>query len=232
MYYTKYYLEDLAEQINKKYYPERLDKVSPLDTYDLMEKLNLEVEWKYISPNSDLLGMIFFEDSTWFVWEKGTYTKGDIPKPESFKKGTIVINNILIKKHDEEKERFVSGHEIMHWIKDKEYFEKSTSNGLHICDNGAFNSTCWNQEMGELDIIERQTNYLNAAVLMPKELIKKEFFRRLRYKNIPLLPLKEERYMIFVLKDLAKSFGLNLSPIRYRLYDLNILERNTEVFNK
>ena len=60
--------------------------------------------------------------------------------------------------------------------------------------------------MKELAIIERQTNYLNSAVLMPKELIKKEFFKRLRRKNIPLLPMKEEKYMIYVLKDLAKGF--------------------------
>ena len=149
VFYKNKDLELLAEQINNKYYPERLNKVIPLDTYDLIEKLNLEVEWKYISPNSDLLGMIFFENSSWPIWDKGTYKPGDKPKLEHFKKGTIVINNLLIDKRDEEKERFVSGHEIMHWIKDKRFFENSQSNGLHICDYKNFKSTFWNYKMKE-----------------------------------------------------------------------------------
>jgi Zn-dependent peptidase ImmA (M78 family) len=32
--------------------------------------------------------------------------------------------------------------------------------------------------MTELEIVERQTNYLGAAILMPMTVIKAEFFRR------------------------------------------------------
>ena len=60
---------------------------------DLLEKLGLEVEWKYISPNDKFLGMIFFEDGTFPIWDKGTYTKGDKPHYEFFKKGTMMINS-------------------------------------------------------------------------------------------------------------------------------------------
>jgi hypothetical protein len=61
-FYSRETLELMADDVNRKYYPERLDSVLPLDPYDLLEKQGLDVEWKYISPNEQLLGLIFFAD--------------------------------------------------------------------------------------------------------------------------------------------------------------------------
>ncbi len=61
---------------------------------------------------------------------------------------------------------------------------------------------------------------------MPRNLIKLEFFKRLRYKNIPPEPIEYKIYMRKVIKSLADDFNLNYNPILYRLYDLNILKRN------
>lgn len=95
MFYSREKLELMANDLNRRYYPERLDMLLPLDPYDLLEKQGLDVEWKYISPNDKILGMIFFEDGDFLVWDKGIYEKGDMPHYESFRKGTIVINAIL-----------------------------------------------------------------------------------------------------------------------------------------
>lgn len=225
IYYSKEYLEDLADKINSDYYPDRLEKVIPFDPYDFMEKLGLEVEWKYITPNKKLLGMIFFDDGKFPIWDTGNYKKGDLPHIENFKKGTIVINNILIDNKDRKKEIFVCGHEVMHWVKDKEYFKTHTTDVIHACKEDVFEKTFWNNKMTEVEVIERQTNYLNAAVLMPRYLIKKEFFKRLRYKNIPEGPIEYTRYMQKHIKSLADDFGLNYNPVLYRLYDLSILKR-------
>ena len=148
-----------------------------------------------------------------------------MPHKEFFKKGTVVINNILIDEKDIKKERFVSGHEAMHWVKDKNYFRTHTTDVIHACKEEVFEKTYWNNKMSKEDIIERQTNYLNAAVLMPRNLIKKEFFKRLRYKNIPDGPIEYMLYMRKHIKSLADDFGLNYNPVLYRLYDLNILKR-------
>ena len=51
MFYSRENLEQMADDLNRKYYPERLEKILPLDPYDLLEKQGLDVEWKYISPN-------------------------------------------------------------------------------------------------------------------------------------------------------------------------------------
>lgn len=224
-FYPKEYLEKWADSINKKYYPDRLSKIIKLDPYDLIDKLNLEVDWKYISPNTQILGMIFFDDGIWAIWDDENYRLSNEPSFKHFKKGTIVINSILLDKKMKEKELFDCTHEITHWIKDNDYFKSHTIDCFHICKYDDFEKTYWNNQMTELDIIERQTNYMNAAILMPRDLIKKEFFSRLRYKKIPDEAIEYKPFMKKVIGELAKEFGLNFNPVLYRLYDLNILKR-------
>ena len=79
--------------------------------------------------------------------------------------------------------------------------------------------------MSEIEIIERQTNYLNAAILMPRDVIKKEFFRIGRYRNIPIQTIEYKSYMRGWVADLAKKYNLNFNPVLYRLQDLGVIER-------
>ena len=231
-FYSKEELENLADNINRCYYPERLEKIELFDSYDFLEKLGLEIEWKYISPNMQILGIYFFEDGYWLVWPKGEYHQGDRPKWEFFKKGTIVINNnLVIDKKMKLKEVFICLHECGHHIKDKNFFETHENDVYHICAKQDFEKTSWSNNINEIDIIERQTNYLAAAILMPRDIIKREFFRKLRFKNIPQEPIKLMPYMKKYVKELAVEFGVNYNPVLYRLYDLKILERENEYSN-
>ena len=124
------------------------------------------------------------------------------------------------------RELFVVNHEVTHWVKDREYFKAHPTDIIHACSSDSFEKTYWNNCMSEVDIIERQTNYLNTAILMPRDLIKREFFKRLRFKHIPEDAIKYEVYMKKVIKQLANEFGLNFNPVLYRLYDLKILKRD------
>ena len=228
-FYSREELELMAEALNRQYYPERLERVLPLDPYDLLEKLGLDVEWKYISPNDNLLGLIFFEDGIFPVWEKGSYKPGDKPTFEYFKKGTIVINNILEEgksKTRKKKNVFVCTHENCHWVKDQAYFKDHPGSIVQICDRSSLEKTYWNDKMSEIDIIERQNNYLTAALIMPRNVIKNAFFKSLRYRNIPDEPIEYVPYMKKHISKLANSYGINFNPVLYRLYDLGILERS------
>ena len=89
-FYSRETLELMAEDINRRYYPERLENVLPLDPYDLLEKQGLDVERKYISPNEQLLGLIFFADEKFPVWDKGTFKKGDKPHLNCSKKEQLL----------------------------------------------------------------------------------------------------------------------------------------------
>ena len=79
--------------------------------------------------------------------------------------------------------------------------------------------------MSDRDIIERQNNYLCAAVIMPRNVIKTAFFKSMRYKNIPEEPIEYKPYMKKHIAALAKAYGINYNPVLYRLFDLNILIR-------
>ena len=229
MFYTYEELEKLAENINKKYFPDRLTALVPLDPYDLLEALGCEVEWKYISPDDSILGITFFDDGVWYIWPDGAFKEGDECVSEFFPRGTIVVNQCLTetrKKTARASEGFVIVHECAHWIKDQDYFRNQSEVGIsQICKKNDFTSTFWNSGMGELQIIERQTNYLAAAILMPRSVIVPEFFKSMRYKNIPSKPLKLKEFMKSHINTLAKKFGVNYNPLLYRLQDLGVIER-------
>lgn len=229
MYYKNDELEKIATKLNQKYFPNRLDELNSIDLYEFMEKLSIDYEWKYITPDDSILGLIFFEDGYWPVWPTGNYKTGDYPKIEIFKKGTIVINQLLLDKKEAEKENFVVCHEIMHYIKDQKFFVKEGEESiLKICSKNSFEKTFWTYKMDALEIVERQTNYLTAAFMMPKEVLIKEFFKIGRYKNIPTLPIEYKPYMKGWISQIAKKLKLNFNPVLYRLYGLNVLKRDNE----
>ena len=119
--YTKEELESMAENINAKFFPNRLKDVNSLDPYDLLDKMGCSVAWKYVSPDSSVLGLTFFGDGYWYIWDKGEFKQGDVPKVELFKDGTIVVNQVVLDSFSRENENFIVAHELSHWIKDKGY---------------------------------------------------------------------------------------------------------------
>ena len=177
MFHNKEQLEKMANGINKEFFPNRLHTAKKLDPYDLLERMDCTPVWKYISPNTDILGMTFFEDGSWPVWDTGNFTNGATPHFESFKKGTIIINQAILDiKNNRNQENYIVAHEVAHWIKDQDYFSSNSDTIVQICKKNSFGSTYWNNSMSELEIIERQTNYLCTAILLPKDALKKEFF--------------------------------------------------------
>lgn len=226
MIYTNEYLENLADTINRDFFPERLSTPSVLDGYDLLEAIGCDYEWKYISPDDSIMGITFFGDGRWPIWPKASYTKGDLPSYELFRTGTVVINQRLLdskKKGADCSERFVVTHEASHWIKDKRYFEEHPDSIAHTCSRNDFGKTYWNSNMTDLEIIERQANYLSAAIHMPRDLIKDSFFKAGRYKNIPHEAIEFQPYMKAWVAKIAPQFGMNFNPIIYRLKDLNVI---------
>lgn len=224
--YTKEELEQIADNINNKFFPERLLNAIQLDPYDLIDKLGCSVSWKYISPNDNILGMTFFDNGFWWIWSAGKLEKGMIPEKEVFSKGSIVINQVLLDTQKIQNENFVVAHELAHWIKDKEFFSNNPQSGTyHICKSNDFQNTFWNSRMSQLEIIEKQTNYLAAAILMPKTVLKREFFKLCRYKNIPDNPIEYKPFMKRQVAALAKIFNVNFNPVLYRLKDIGVFAK-------
>lgn len=224
--FSKTELEDMADSINRRHFSDRLNCVSALDPYDLLEKIGCDYEWKYISPDKSILGMTFFDDGTWHIWSDGKFEKGKTTyHSEQFSKGTVVINQTVLDNMKQEEENWIVTHEAGHWIKDQYYFKLQEDTPFQICKKNDFEKTYWNQRSSKLEIIERQTNYLAAALLMPREVTRDEFFKIGRYKNIPKQPIEFKSYMRAWIAKLAKEYNLNYNPVLYRLYDIGVLER-------
>lgn len=223
--YSKAELDNMANGINQKFYPERLIKPMPLDGYDLLEKLGCEIEWKYLTPNDDILGITCFEDTDWYVWPHNKLLVDDKPFLEFFKNGTIVINQILLDKKDIKKENFVVCHEAMHWYKDQEYFLSLDDTFIQICKKNSFDDFRLYKNFTNLEIIESQTNYLAAALLLPNEILKETFFKIGRYRNIPDKPIKYEIYMKKWIKEISEIYRVNFNLVLYRLYDIGVLKK-------
>ena len=226
MIFGKEELELMADKINNEYFPERLEKPILLDPYDLLDKLGCSYNWKYIAPDKSILGMTFFDNGVWYIWPSGKYKDGDKCSTEFFPKQTILINQtVLDGQKNRYEENFIVAHEAGHWIKDKDFFKNNPDSVSHICKKNDMEKTYWSQGMTELEIIELQTNYLGAAILMPRDVLKAEFFRLLRYKNIPQSPLKLQKFMYGAIYTLSKTFNVNFNPVKYRLMDIGVLER-------
>ena len=119
----------------------------------------------------------------------------------------------------------------MHWVKDINFFSRIDNSILQICNKDSFAKTNWNDRMSPVDIVERQTNYLNAAVLMPRDVIVKEFLKLIRYTFVPSKPIELKRWMYGAIAKISKEYGINFNPVKYRLQDLGILEREEKYNN-
>ena len=74
-----------------------------------------------------------------------------------------------------------------------------------------------------VEIIERQANYLGAAIHMPRDVITDAFFKAGRYKHRPTGPIEFKGFMRKWIAEIAPQFGMNFNPVKYRLKDLNVI---------
>ena len=222
--YSKDELEEMAEAINAKFFPERLNKAMPFDPYLFLDKLGYEYQWALISPGLQISAMTLFSDSYWYIWSKSSYERGDKPKIKDFKKKTVLINERFLNlKKTHYSEMFAVAHEGCHIIKDRHYFEEHSSEVASIYRANDSKRIYWKGNEPTVELIERQNDYLTAAVIMPKEQIKTEFFKALRWKTIPNEPIEFEPYMKRGIAALVKLYDIGFNVVKYRLQDINVL---------
>ena len=120
-------------------------------------------------------------------------------------------------------ETFAVAHEGCHIIKDKAFFESHPMEISAIFKVNDSKRNYWSGSEPTIELIERQNDYLTAAVLMPKQQIKNAFFRSMRYKNIPNEPIQFQPFMKGHIARLAKAYGLNFNVVLYRLQEIGVL---------
>ena len=217
--YSHERLEELAEGLNKRYDKNRLFRPSQIDPYDLVDLIDARLAFDYISPDNSYLGATVFENMELPMWPEKPFYTGLLPEYKFFYKNTIIIDKDLAESEEEQnrfKFCFTVIHECFHLCRHRYFFQK----GSHYSSNG-YKKYGENDYPSELDKIEAQANFAAAAFLMPKDVVFRQAKRMLHYRNKTIqfgFHIKED------IKEMGKKFGVNYTPMVYRLQNLGILD--------
>ena len=218
--YSNAQLEELADGLNRRYDPDRLKHPKRVDVYDIVDLLGARVAFEYLSPDRTYLGATTFKDGCLYVWPGNPFTKDMQPTYKFFYGGTIIIDRDLNEsssEQDEFAENFTVSHECFHIARHQASFK-------HCCHMSRSFSSYGEKQTdpkSALYWIEHQANYAAAAFLMPREAVELGARRVLKYRGKPLpfgYEIKDD------IKELGRKFGVNYSPMTYRLQTLNILD--------
>lgn len=232
--YTAEEIERIADEENLKYDKERLEILKPIDAYDYAERiLNLDFDWKYITPNCSCDGITFFTNATLWVWP--CYFNPDrepLPSKEELLNiytpieinvaaNTIIIDQSLIDRSLHAKERFSVLHECGHYKLHPKGFDKAM---MQITDDyKPYEYGCM-RKMNSRQKAEAQANSFAAAMLMPREIIKKTFKRMMDIEDNSCFPIAYTYKAQQVLREMAEICGASMLAMEYRLNYLKLLQ--------
>ena len=220
IYYNYSYaqIQALADDLNKRYNPNRLTKAMPVDVFDIVDLLGARLAFEYLSPDRSYLGATTFADGTLWIWPGNPFTSEMRPERKFFKKGTIIIDADLDSgntQQDRFTENYTVIHECFHFSKHEPCFRHQA----HLSKNADDYRRGQNQPNSALYNIERQANYAAAAFLMPREAITNAFRERCTGEPFPFC--YEVKPFI---KEIGELFGVNYTPVVYRLQELGLLD--------
>ena len=220
--YSHSELETMANKLNYRYDPERLTKPKRVDVYDIVDMLGARIAFEYLSPDSSYLGATLFKSGLIYVWPGNPYVEGMHPTKKYFCAGTIIIDRELSERkseNDEFTENFTVMHECFHYDKHQAYFKDA----VHMSKS----FTSYSQEKADKNSatykIERQADYSAAAFLMPRYAVITAARYYLGYNGRKLCFCYDIKPKI---KEAGRMFGVNYSPMCYRLQEIGILDRN------
>ncbi len=213
-------LERWADELNRHYREERLTKPSQADVYDIVDMLGARLAIEYITPTRKYLGATLFTAGTQWIWPGNPYVAGMMPELKYFYSGTIIIDRDLMESKEEQDqfiENFTMMHECFHFDNHGPCFKHAVHMSLSYADRSAGKQS----NNYALYRIERQADYGAAAFLMPREAVKNAAREILGYRDVKLpfgWNIKEP------IRNVGRLFGVNYSPMVYRLQEIGILE--------
>lgn len=167
-------IETMGEMIIADYSPSLLADPGVLDVDDFIEYYaNLEVDYKDLSPDQSILGMIVFNDALVPVYNPVNDSMQNLPVEE----GTIIIDNSLLEDDQIRRGRFTQGHEIAHWFLHRHiYLDNKNQMTLFDsllepaikCRNTDIERSTKRELVTDEDWMEWQADYMASTLLMPK----------------------------------------------------------------
>ena len=89
-------IENKADEINKKYDKERLEKPKPIDIFDLSESIDSKLSISCLSKDHSVWGATIFTECCLNIYSLDEITKQILREPRIFEPGTIIIDNSFL----------------------------------------------------------------------------------------------------------------------------------------
>ncbi len=199
--YSRQALDHLAQNVVKGYDPELLlREPCPIPIEELMEfQCELRIRYECLSKNGAIHGMTIFQDGLVPVYDsmKKVYTNTIASVNDVF------IDKSLLGKNRVNRLRFTLAHEMAHWLIHQEQCQQES--GIACKTSHQFTNQ-----------IERDADYLAAAILMPQGRVRVAFKR---HKNL---------IHDAIVHQLAYMFQVSTQAMALRLSDLNLSGRRYE----
>jgi len=178
-------LDDYADNVIRDAMPNALNTPTAIDAAWFVEfYLGLDIIYQRLSYDRQILGMTAF--NTGFVQTLNESTGK--PEPMYVNEGTVIIEPSLTHKRNTHRHRFTYMHEGAHWLIHRPAFSKDNPYGsIGKFDNqylaakeGRIDYSRSQSERNDSERIERQADFLAAALLMPKTPLRmayRDFFK-------------------------------------------------------
>ena len=165
-------LETIARNIISKYDESLLYTPAPIPVELIMEKVyGLTIEYQYIRNNGRILGETVFEDAMIPIYERENKEGYKLVFVEA---GTVILDMSLLNCRSDGRLHFTCGHELSHWVIDKEYFAELGRTAKMT------NKPVRSSEVDKA--VEYQADRMAGCILMPKCTLKKAFYHN--FKNV------------------------------------------------
>ncbi|MGX7091982.1 ImmA/IrrE family metallo-endopeptidase [Hutsoniella sourekii] len=212
-------LDDYATKILNKYCPAALSAPMALPVNKIIERMGLNLEHHNLSENHDVLGCCTLLEGNVPIYQSKTKRYEE----KYFDQGTIIIESSLSKPENIGRYRNTLIHELIHWEKDKKYFEILRLRHPELMEDlyplmqrqSKFHfEPAQNKQTDDNQImwLEWQAHRIAPRILMPKNTFKS------KAEEI----LKKEKSCDDLIQKLSDFFVVSRSSTKYRLLEVGL----------
>ena len=211
---TEAQLEATATKILRELYPAALRNAIPVPASAIAHKLGLSVQYACIDTDGEVLGKIFFEDSTTAVQD----SPGGMNRILNVARGTILVNHRPDSRYDSRIYNNTIVHECVHWMLHRQAYQLQKANDPQLTSIACRRSSALgrSREWTPQERMEWQANALAPRILMPEwstRMLTDQWIRRME-------KLSPKYRMDRIVEKLSCHFEVSRSLARIRLIEL------------
>lgn len=207
-------LEATATKILRELYPAALRNAIPVPASAIARKLGLSVQYACIDVDGEVLGKIFFEDSTTAVQD----VPGGMNRILNVARGTILVNHRPDGKYEPRVYNNTIVHECVHWMLHRQAYQLQKANDPKLTSIACRRSSALgrSREWTPQERMEWQANALAPRILMPEwstRMLTDQWIRRME-------KLSPKYRMDRIVAKLSYHYEVSHSLARIRLIEL------------